>query len=142
MKQNKLVVDKSLTVTLVQLIQGLTYNGVLEGFPNEAMNQKIMAQAEVRAAKLLYQPVVITVPPAVNTKPLDPVSDFEGYQKLPEVCCMALLKCHDAFKDKTKDYATLGVVWYQDEFAFPIAANILAELKKLPFKQYCSEYEY
>jgi hypothetical protein len=142
MKQNKLVVDKSLTVTLVQLIQGFTYDGVLEGFPNEAMNQKIMAQAEAQAAKLLHQRVILALPPVVKTNPSDPVSDFEGYQKLPEVCCMALLKCHDAFKDKTKDYATLGVVWYQDEFAFPIAANILADLKNLPFKQYCSEFEY
>ena len=142
MSQKELILDNNVTVTLVMLVQELTYNGLLEGFPNETMNQRIIQQNESQAAKLLYEPVIITLPPTVKTAAEGPVSAFGAYQKLPEVCCMALLKCHSTFKDKSKDYAALGVVWYQDEFAFPIANNILTELKKVPFQQYCSEYEY
>lgn len=63
-------------------------------------------------------------------------------EELPEVVCMALFHSSSTFKDPEMDGSNLGVIWFQNDFAFPIEQEILEQFKTVPFRELCLESEY
>jgi hypothetical protein len=67
-------------------------------------------------------------------------SEGEAVAKLPRITCNARL--HDSSHNENADYAALTVVWFQEEFAFPIQAEVLEQMKQIPFSKLAEKLDF
>jgi hypothetical protein len=130
MKKHTFILDQDLEVSLEKLVQKYTYGGLLEGLPGELVNRMVLNNLE-RSAKndLHLEEIYIMLPHGMS-------------EELPSVVCIARMECLSVFKDSKKNYSCLGVIWFQDEFAFPIETVVLEQFKSVPFRELCEEFEY
>ena len=142
MQKHNLIIDKNIEVTITKLIQYFTYGGLLEGFPNEKSNNKILERTEIEAKQLLLIDDVFTIIPEQKIIDEEVHRFFGKHQELPQVTCIVLLRSTDTYKDLKKDFSELAVIWYQNEYVFPIEDTILEKIKEIPFKKICGEFEY
>ena len=61
---------------------------------------------------------------------------------LPAVVCCATLMYDGVFRDTTESYSFLNILWFQDDYAFPIDAEVLEKIKQIPFGELCIETSY
>lgn len=130
MNTHTFILDQNLEVSLEKLVQQYTYGGLLEGFPGEMVNRMVLRNIERSAKNDLHLEEIYTLLPG------------EMSEEFPPVVCMARLECGSVFKDKEKDYSSIAVIWFQEEFAFPIEAATLEQFKTIPFRELCAEFEY
>jgi uncharacterized protein (TIGR02996 family) len=116
-------------VTLRALHQWHTYWGLLEGLPNQSMNDHLIRRAveEGQQRGQGRQPYLITPPRRdYSQRPGDMAAiaarTGRAPEWLPAVTCVATL---------TEVWSELTVVWFQDEYAPPIREPALGELRKL-----------
>lgn len=139
------------------LEQNQTYSGMLEGVPNKKANDWGIDVDMSRAADREYtsgDPYLI--PPRRRDYLRDPGDMNEireqksHYPKewerdpewIPLVCCIGCFKSVSPARDQEKHGSCLTVVWYQDDFALPIDAEILQSLKQLDWDRLATGYEY
>jgi|GEM_PF-4009632 hypothetical protein len=65
------------------------------------------------------------------------VSGKEVMSSLPNITCMAELSYYKPMHNMSFEYSRLGLVWYQEEYAFPIDSNILEAINELEWQEYC-----
>lgn len=131
-----LIVENKINARVIQLTQDITYDGLLEGEPSEIVNQIVINNIKQRAKKILEIEDVYILNSHEKSKFSD--NKFE----LPRITCIALLKSNEVFKNNEMDFSCLGLIWFQDELAFPISNSIIDQIKKINYKELCSEYEY
>jgi hypothetical protein len=56
-------------------------------------------------------------------------------ERLPEVTCIAEFDSNMPARDEGEPYSSLVVVWYQEQFAFPIGAGVLEEIRRLDWER-------
>ena len=139
MNRTNIIVDSDVTAELMRLYQDVTYEGLLEGNPNERWNGIIIKKAFSLAETLFGITEIFLIDPVLKERE----EYFAGYkyQEMPGVLCIGLLKSMSVFKDTKKDFSALAVIWFQDEFAMPIADDILEKMKAIPYKEVCGEFE-
>lgn len=120
------------TATLVEIRQHVTHEGLLEGLPTHEMNEKGIANSKTNAEKE-YGMAVEVIEPAETPIPYDGDRPypFGTPAKLPSVECVGRFFRSQFARDKTKDFSQLVVVWYQEDFAFPIAPEIIKKFEAL-----------
>lgn len=128
-----LFIDKDLNVDVRKISQWATYGSQLEGAPGKEMNEVEIEGAYQRAR--LYCGI-----DEVYFVQADPQTIIEV--ALPSITCVALVQTHCAFKNLEKDYSLLGLIWFQNDFAFPINKEIQDLIKEVPFRKLCVELEY
>jgi hypothetical protein len=124
------------------LSQRLTYDGLLEGLPTVALNQRIIERLikEERNARHGREPYLIppTQTPIEHGRPYP----FGEPAALPHVACIARYQSYRPARDTTKDYSELSVIWFQADFAFPIDAVVLDALRRLDWEAHAHDAEY
>lgn len=138
---NTVIVDGDLEVRLTSIYQGYSTN-LIEGLPFKRVNDNAIAQALDEAKRWSNCPVIHLIEPIITPIPWKGNYPFGTPERLPHIKCIANLHYFTAIRDKSKDGADITVVWFQDEFAFPIQEDILEKFKKIPFREICWEYEY
>jgi len=125
-----LVLAGAIAVRIIRLDQRLVYAGVIEGVPNRRINQGLVADELRRAAALCPGARCHLIPPSEKTPyPTKPNAVF-----LPSVVCNAVLERIGRTPNDHSCWETLVVVWFQDEFALPIAAPVLDQLQALDWR--------
>jgi hypothetical protein len=121
------------TICIEALHQSLTYAGVLEGYPNHDRNRFFIRKSVEFARKLFNfrEPYVIV--PIETAIELNDDNDVTTIFVLPAVCCIGSFTAAIPTKPGAGDYSMLTVVWFQDDWAFPIQDNILRALRALPW---------
>lgn len=128
------------------LRQELTYAGLLEGLPTRQRNKRIIDNALSKAQSLrtthekagspyLVTPVETKIEFAMKYPFGDPAS-------LPSILCMA--GClSGGIRDRTDPLVAswLTIVWFQDQYAFPIDPSVLARVRTLAWGKWATEYE-
>ena len=112
------------TIHCASIRQWRTYEGVLEGLPTRRHNQKqieTLLEDERNRWSPTAQPYL--VPPMVRHLAY-PNYPFGEPEELPAVTIVAHYVGYRA---------ALTIVWFQDEFAFPIDAEVLKHLDALDF---------
>jgi uncharacterized protein (TIGR02996 family) len=114
------------TIHCQSIRQSLTYAGLLEGLPTRQMNEGTiegLLREERERGWWAGEPYL--VPPAIT--PIEYSGErkypFGDPEALPDVTCVARFAAY-AGPGTTK----LTVIWFQDEFAFPIAPDVLEHL--------------
>lgn len=128
-----LIIDKDLNVEVRKISQWATYGSQMEGAPGKEMNEVEIEGAYQKARQYCGIDEVYLVQ-------ADPQTIIEV--ALPSITCVALLRIHSAFRNPDKDYSLLGLIWFQNDFAFPINKEVLDLIKEVPFRKLCLELEY
>ena len=140
-----LSLDSGRNLILKHLDQSQTYAGLLEGTPNKKANEWGIESDMKRAAEY---PQTIGEPHLIEPTRRDFLRqpgdmDFvrERTSKLPSEFdrdpeWLPLVRCIGCFQSNaisrnSMDASFLTVVWYQDEFAMPIAPLVVTALKSL-----------
>lgn len=131
-------------VTLRELRQVLTYGGVLAGLPTVEMNQRQLERLVADHRGKPGEPCLI--PP--TEKPIDyRPRDGRPYpfgtpSALPAVTCIGRFHSVLPVRDKSLDYSELVVIWFQDDFAFPIDPAVLAQILAIHWEACAADVEY
>lgn len=139
---NKLIIDTDKEVTIDELLQRHVYSGLLEGMPTTKMNRQIVADAKAEAKKFCGIEEIYLIEPKQTPIPYEGKYPFGEPSALPPIMCMAKLLYHGVFRNAEKDYAALALVWFQEDFAFRIADEILENVKQIPFSKICGEFRF
>jgi hypothetical protein len=131
----KIKVEKDKSVLLKSLYQWETYAGLLEGIPSNRLNERIISRALEKAKELCQVQNPYLIQPEQTLIDLQRPSEFGLSAKLPSYICIGELWYHDPIKNQKMDYSTLGVLWFQDEFALPIEEKILRVFESLPWSE-------
>lgn len=125
-----------------------TYRGLLEGLPTTQMNARILSHSKQYARKYC------DIEAFHLLEPVQTAIKYEGIRRwipgyplgnpsaLPPITCLAALRSLEPVRDKTKDAARLAVTWFQNEYAFPIDAAVLEQMKGIPFDRIAEDFEY
>lgn len=105
---------------LLELEQHSTYRGLLDGGPNHELNEQILAEVAGRAGRIPTHLVRPTERLIERRRP----SPYGPLVHVPERMCTGLFDLGGHW---------LTIVWFQDAWAPPIDAVVLAELEKLEF---------
>ena len=139
---DEIIVDGNRQVNIKSIQQRLTYEGLLEGLPTKQMNERILIESKENAQKFCQLNKVYLIEPEQKPIQYNGRYPFGEPAQLPSVICIVELHCYSVFKDETKDYSALGLIWFQDNFMFPIDSNILEKIKEIPFGKICEELNY
>jgi hypothetical protein len=135
--------DSGRTVTLRDIDQQQTYWGLLGGYPAKKSNdRKIDFELKEITDNCSGTPYLI---PPKRRPYFQTPGDYDGIDDpsrpaewLPMVRCFATLEFSTA-KDHTKDASYLTVVWFQDEFALPIAPGVMLKIKAVDWESLATD---
>lgn len=136
----KIIVDGDLEVSFKKIKQSPTYEGFLEGLPTRSSNQRLIPRVYEEAKKYCGLEEVFLIEPDQTPIPVTPSYKGEAPMEFPPITILAELYHFGVFKDRHKDYSSLGLVWFQHDFAFPIDEDILAKIVNIPFRKCCGEF--
>lgn len=137
-----LTIENDHTAYVHILHQYAAYSGLLEGLPTREMNRDIVKTAVESAPKYTHQSAVHLIEPIEYPVEYDGVYPFGQPAALPSVACFMLLECNHVFRDENMHGSALTVVWFQKNYAMPIDALILEEIKQIPWAEIADEFEY
>lgn len=124
--------------TVERLFQRKTYYGLLEGIPNSEINKSMVENCKEEARRYFGISKVLLISPGEKIRILSPGREMA---ELPTVVCMAELSHYKPMKDLSLECSRLCLIWYQEDYAFPVDPEILAAIANLSWKE-CSEDGY
>ena len=114
--------------------QWRTYGGLLEGLPTRQMNERNIEQLIKEEQDRRWGEVPYLVPPVV--KPIEYNADrdypFGIPEAFPAVTCVAWFRSYPR---------SLTIIWFQNEYAFPIDSQIVEHLRGLDWERLAVEGE-
>jgi hypothetical protein len=130
------------SVSMKGLHQTATYAGLLEGLPTRKMNARILADSLDAARRIFHIHEVYLIEPTQRSLEYKEWYRFGKPAALPSIQCIAELWHHEPAKNTWMDFSALTVVWYQDDFAFPISADVIEQMKNLPWNDVAGSFDY
>ena len=119
----KLTMSSGRVVALKSLKQWAAHAGLLEGLPTRQRNDAELARLVADArAQYGHEPVLIT--PTQRRIDYTGRYPFGEPAALPAVGCIARLHSHEPARDRSKDYSDLTVIWFQNDYAFPLDEEV------------------
>ena len=146
--RSQIVFTAGQRVNLHALHQWLTYGGWLEGRPSREWNDGIIAETLRKAEGFCAEgakPVLI--PPERSPYLRDPsenarIPEYYSYDPewLPAVTCIGVFRGLPA-RDQSKHIGVLTVVWFQSEYAPPIAEPSAEQPRHLSWSSLATDIE-
>jgi hypothetical protein len=122
-------------ITLTRLQQSMTYEGLLEGYPTRKENERrVAALVESERTRTRCPPIIIEPTRRASFHRAGPVEDAvrdRVPEWLPMVACVANFTSLPTGRDQDAHMSELSVVWFQDQFALPFAAEALAAIRAI-----------
>jgi hypothetical protein len=142
----EIVLTSGREIGLISLNQSFTYHGLLEGAPTERMNQEIIDHAvlESRSRQHSRNPYLIPPPQTPITFPGSTHYPFGKPMRLPGILCVARFNSRNPVHDHSDPilyYSQLSVIWFQDDFAFPIDGAVLEALRQIDWEKLAYDVE-
>ncbi len=117
---------------LIRLEQQLVYAGLLEGMPTRERNDQLLEG--------LAQPGTHILVPEQTPLSYQGTYPFGEPAALPRVQCAARLQ-GQGFTDPVLYESTGTLIWFQEDWAMPIAPGILEETQGLEWSSFAREWE-
>lgn len=155
----KITLSSGREITLAHLEQWRSYAGLLAGMPNREMNGRVIEDARARALQHgLEGAAPYLVPPRLTPVERKPHSaeylrltgmtaeksaardQQMHYEQLPAVVCVAVFNSDGLTKPDAEPMSSLTLIWFQDEFALPVDAEVLAHILALDWETLATEW--
>jgi len=128
---NKLTLTNNIEVEITKIYQMKTYDSLIEGIADKEFNDDLLIDIKQRAKRVFFNDAIHIIDSRLNED-----DDFSSFTVILE------LTSFQTFKDLDKDFSSLIVVCFQDQFAFPISNKNLYHIKEIPFGLLCNEYKF
>ena len=136
-------------ISLEENYQNLTYLGLLEGLPNQQMNDNIIKELSRTAKEKLWgdtnpfiiQPISSTIKLSEERKNYFQTKGPSFVPTtLPKITCM----CHFSSGPITDNYmfSSLTIAWFQNDWMMPIEESILNQIKAMNWDKYAIQGDY
>ena len=126
---NKLTLTNNIEVEITKIYQMKTYDSLIEGIADKEFNDDLLIDIKQRAKRVFFNDAIHIIDSRLNED-----DDFSSFTVILE------LTSFQTFKDLDKDFSSLIVVFFQDQFAFPINDENLILIKEIHFGLLCKEY--
>ena len=126
---NKLTLTNNIEVEITKIYQMKTYDSLIEGIADKEFNDDLLIDIKQRAKRVFFNDAIHIIDSRLNED-----DDFSSFTVILE------LTSFQTFKDLDKDFSSLIVVFFQDQFAFPINDENLILIKEILFGLLCKEY--
>ena len=128
-------------IRLLAIDQYYTYEGLLLGVPTREMNQEDMDRLLAEYVRPAEYGVPLLLQP--TQKPLD-VPDHRQVHgtpaTLPSVTCIARFNS-DGQLGTDDIWSVLRVIWFQEDFAFPIEDRALRQIAEIDWETHATGWE-
>jgi hypothetical protein len=140
-EQGTITLEDGRTIHLRWFQQYQVYAGLLEGHPTREMNERMIRRlfdlAETRTSTPPY-----LVPP--REKRIDYPDgypfDVEDAVALPRIACLGHFESFSPARDASRDYSSLVIIWFQDDYAFPIEPEVLVQIRVVDWARLASDH--
>jgi hypothetical protein len=131
-------------IKLHELRQYLTYEGLLEGLPTAETNQLIVKSFKNYPKNRSYDVSPHLIPPVEKplNQPHGEKYPFGTPSALPPITCIARFQSRQPTKNGNGDFSGLTVVWFQNDFAFPIDPTIIEQIESIDWDSCAGNNEY
>lgn len=135
-------------IILEELAQQMTYAGLLIGTPSAVSNRWTLDTAMKDAERVRRTPTVLLADPPRRDyfrKPGDMAQIAKANwlpEWMPSVRCIGVFNSTQPVRDKGKDFSTLTIVWFQDEYALPILEPALSAIQAVDWDSLAADREY
>ena len=129
-------------VGLTRLEQAYVDTGLFKDVPTRERNRQIidaMLDGERRrsgAEPYLIRPEDRPIQSGDDAHPLA----HDSY--LPSVACRGYFQCPRPVRDMIQDCSALTIIWFQDEFAFPLDPLVREQLLAIEWERFATDHEY
>ena len=121
-------------IDLLALDQHYTYEGLLAGIPTREMNQDMMDRLIAGYVRPAEYGVPLLLEPMQQQLEVSPHRPHRGTAtRLPLVTCIARFDS-DGQLGTDDIWSVLRVIWFQDEFAFPIEERVLQQIRAIDWE--------
>lgn len=129
-------------IHLRELWQYLTYDGLLEGLPTEEMNEGMLQHLLARYKDQPYPGAPYLIRPAerrIESSQRGPYP-FGNPSALPGVTCISRFESRGPARDQP--LSGLVVIWFQQEFAFPIDPAVVTQIETIDWQEHAAHYDW
>ena len=141
-QRHEFTVASRRVIRLQAIDQWRTYEGLLLGTPSREMNQDMMDRLVKRYTRPNEYGTPLLLEPEQRRLEVPPNVHVSGTpSKLPRVTCVARLISDSLLGDRHYIWSVLRVIWFQDEFAFPIAERALAQIDAIDWETHATGWE-
>lgn len=123
-------------IQLSKFEQRYTYEGLIEGLPSREMNDRTLAR--IRKNPPDGSTAVYLIEPVQTPIVIDHPYPFGTPASLPPIQVTAWFESRWV-RDPQEDYSLLVIVWFQDEFGYPFAPEILEGLRGVPWREFSTD---
>jgi hypothetical protein len=121
--RSRFTLSNGRTIGLQSLKQWAVYAGLLEGLPTRQRNHaELKRLVEEVGRQDGRAPLLIT--------PVQEPIEYEGRYpfgepaRLPSIGCIGRFHSHEPASDSSKDCSDLTIIWFQDDYAFPLSPEV------------------
>jgi hypothetical protein len=140
----KIVLDSGRVLVMSSLVQRPTYSGMKEGLPTRKYNDGKVnyehdSETYVLHAPRLFGDFIGMLPP---DSPLARKCAEDPYEMLPGVTCIARMQSKPVRVEKGSKAPVsswLTLVWFQNDWAMPIAPEVMEKLQALDWDAHASD---
>ncbi len=128
-------------IAIGRLYQFRTYEGLIEGLPTRERNAKRIPHICNEAQELWNLKVHLIEPTEVPIE-YDGKYPFGVPAILPGTVCFGRFSSLRPARDASMDGSELTIVWFQNDFAFPIDESVLIAIQTLDWESIAVDYQY
>ena len=136
-------------IVLEEIHQHLTYAGLLEGLPNQRINDGIISELKNIVSDKIYghtTPYIIKPNQGVIKLSDERMAYYESrgpeYKpvRFPKIICI----CHFNSESITDDFmfSALSIVWFQEDWMMPIDKSVLDKIKRMEWDKHAVQGDY
>ena len=116
-----------------RFFQWETYYGVIEGVPDKEINNDNIQHQKMLAKQHCNLDAIYLVEPKRNA-----FTNANGSEKetLPRITCIAALINYNPVSDLDKECSRLALIWFQDDFAFPVDEDIVRQIIQIEWNKH------
>ena len=127
---------------LHELRQHNIYAGQLEGIPNREMNRRAIDRLMEAERGRGSEPYLLHPQERPIAGPVPSLYDrLGGAAAIPSIACIGQFDSSPA-RDQDRHASSLTVVWFQDEFAFPIDPAIREQIRAIDWEKHATDFDY
>lgn len=131
-------------IRLAHLQMGATYGTWLEGYPTAESNRHLLDQSIRDHSNNPFPGLPVLIPPVESPAPaIDPRHQHLGPpSSLPAIACAGRFTSTEPARSEYADFSGLVVLWFQDDFAFPIDPAVLDQIRRLDWDRHAADLDF